>query len=246
MNDFMEVHWGHQMWERAAREVADATDPQLLSDIREIIFSMKMITVPLACCLSTQGDVLSQWRAYAGDGTGYSIGFRASDLVRLPVQPLRVSYDVEQQLNELKDLIQRIHAVESDEAEKRSDGFKQVCFGLAWDLAAFKNPAFSEEKEVRLLHVIGYEQSNNSLKLVDAGGNSFGKKLSPMPVRFRMRGSRPVPYLDFDFSDEGQESPIVEVRLGPKNDADPLSISIFLESLGLANVEVTRSDASYR
>lgn len=246
MNDFMEMRWGYQMWERAAKEVSDITGQELLDDIGEILSDMRILTVPLASCFSTHGDILSQWRAYAADGVGYSIGFRGADLGQLAAQMLRVSYDEAQQLSELKELIRSIHSVEEEETEKRGEGFKNICFRLAWDLAAFKNPAFSEESEVRLVHVIGHKPSNKTAKLEDGGGGAFGKPLPPQQVKFRMKGSMPVPYIDFDFSDEGRVAPIFEVKLGPKNDANPLSISIFLESLGLPNVEVTRSNASYR
>lgn len=246
MNDFMEVHWGHRMWERAANELVDLTGRELLNDIGEIIFAAKMITVPLACCLSTDGDVLSQWRAYASDGTGYAVGFRATDLAKLPAQMLRVSYDEAQQLRELKALIRAIHATEEMEVEKRSEDFRNACYGIAWDLAAFKNPAFAEEKEVRLLHVIGYETSNKTAKLVDSGGTAFGKPWTPEQIKFRMKGSTPVPYQDMDFTDEGQVAPIVEVIVGPKNDVNPWSLSTFLESLGVPNVNIKKSSASYR
>lgn len=32
-------------------------------------------TLPLISCFSKNGDLLSQWRAYAEDGKGFSIGF---------------------------------------------------------------------------------------------------------------------------------------------------------------------------
>ena len=32
-------------------------------------------TLPLIGCFSKNGDLLSQWRAYAEDGKGFSIGF---------------------------------------------------------------------------------------------------------------------------------------------------------------------------
>jgi len=246
MNDFMEVHWGHQIWERAASAVVDRTGTELLNDIGEILFAAKIITVPVACCLSTDGDVLSQWRAYAADGAGYAVGFRAADLANMPVQPLRVSYDEARQLEELKTLILAIHDVEETEVEKRSAGFQQACFTAAWDLAAFKNPAFSEEQEVRLLHIIGHEVSNRSFKLVDGSGHAFGKPASPKPVRFRMKGSIPVPYLDLDFTGEGTVAPIAEVILGPKNDVDLLRLAVVLETLGVPNVQVRKSKASYR
>src|SRR5690606_28676010 len=39
-------------------------------------------TEGFALCLSEKGDLLSQWRAYARDGTGISIGFSSDFLMR--------------------------------------------------------------------------------------------------------------------------------------------------------------------
>src|SRR5262249_41463550 len=102
----------------------------------------------VASCFSLDRDVLSQWRAFCDDGRGYAIGFRAKDLVNLSVRALRVLYDKAQQIHELKSVIRAIHEVEQTESRKFSQDFKTHCGVLSFDLAAFKNPGFVEEKEI--------------------------------------------------------------------------------------------------
>lgn len=194
------------------------------------------------------GDVLSQWRAYANDGNGYCIGFRAKDIVQLPVRPLKVLYDEKKQLKETVAILRAIHEVENEDGnnDKYGTDFFNACASLSFDLAAFKNPAFLEEKEIRLVHILNFEPSNKFLKLIDAGGTYFGKPMEAQEVKFRIVKNLPVPYIDVDFTNRGQVNPITEIILGPKNDSRETAVSVFLETLNIGNVTIKKSQASYR
>jgi Protein of unknown function (DUF2971) len=246
MNDFMEVHWGYHVWERAASAVLDLVGKPFLDDIDEIIHKSGLKALALATCLSRNGDVLSQWRAYGADGTGYAIGFKASDITQLPVQPLRVEYNLDIQVEEVKNFILALHDVEKTEITPRGQDFFNACASLAFDLNSFKNPAFSEEDEVRLLHLVNFQKSNSTLRLVDPGGTSFGQPAVPQAISFHMSSSTPVAHVDLTFTGKGNKWPIVEVVLGPKNDSLLSGVSVFLETLNLPNVRVRKSAASYR
>lgn len=246
MNDFMEIHWGYQIWEKAAGEVLDAVGKDFLDDIDAIIHQSGVRVLPLAACLSRNGDVLSQWRAYGADGNGYAVGFDAKILTQLPVRALKVEYDLRTQIEEVKQFILALHLVELEEQAPRGSEFFDACALLACDLASFKNPAFVEEGEVRLVHLLEFQKSNEALKLVDPGGISFGVDMRPQQVKFRMNGSTPVAYLDIGFTSDKALRPIVEVILGPKNDSLPSGVSVFLETLAHPEVRIRRSRASYR
>jgi hypothetical protein len=246
MNDFMEVHWGYQIWEQAAGSLIDEVGKDFLDSIDAVIHVSGVKALALASCMSRRGDVLSQWRAYGMNGTGYAIGFKASELVQLQVQPLCVEYNVDNQVEEIKTFIRAVHKVESEEDVKQGTDFFHACVRLAFDLSSFKNPAFSEEDEVRLVHMVNFEPSNGSLRLVDPGGTAFGEPALPLDVGFHMSGSTPVPHLDLPFIVDARPCPIAEVVLGPKNDSMPSGVSVMLETIGLANVHVRKSEASYR
>lgn len=246
MNDFMELHWGYHIWELAAAEVIEEVGRDFLDKIDEIIHESGFATLLVGSSLSLDGDVLSQWRAYSNDGNGYAIGFDASVFPQLQVRPLRVLYDKRQQIEEAKLFIKTIFKVEEDEDVKFGEGFFTMCATFASDLASFKNPAFAEEKEVRIVHALAFAESNGSLKLVDKGGTAFEAEVAGQPVKFRMKGETPVAYIDVDFTNDSKVNPIKEVVLGPKNDAIPMGISIFLETLGIGSVNVRKSNASYR
>ncbi|MFD0766675.1 DUF2971 domain-containing protein [Mucilaginibacter lutimaris] len=219
---------------------------EFIDSIDQIIHASGLNGLIVSSSFSQEEDVLSQWRAYADDGKGYVIGFKASDMTKMAVRPLEVLYDEKLQIQELTALIRAFHHVESKESEKFGNDFFRTCHNIAFDLAAFINPAFNEEKEIRLVHLLNFEQSNDFMKLKDIGGHAFGKKKSPETIQFRTRGYGILPFIDIDFSNEGKVNPIKEVVIGPKNQMLPTAISVFLETIGIGKVKIKRSTASYR
>lgn len=245
MNDFMEMHWGYSIWEEAAGMLIPEYGLPFIDKIDKVIHDSGAQALTLAACFSKDGDVLSQWRAYTNDGSGYSIGFNAKDLVKLAVKPLKVLYDKDKQLEEIKSVIKKIHQLEEGKTGNFGVDFNKYCTMLSFDLISFKNPAFKEEKEIRLTHLLGFKKSNNSLTLEDPGGLYFGNHFKH-EVKFRMKESLPVSFIDEDFTNNSQINPIKEVILGPRNDSNPTAISIFLETIGVGNVKIKKSQASYR
>lgn len=246
MNDFMEMHWGYRVWEKAASALIDTVGREFLDKIDEVFHNSGIFGLVVTSCFSLDGDVLSQWRAYADDGQGYAIGFNARDLIQLPTRPLRVLYDEDAQVQEVKKIVTTLHKVEKTADEQYGSDFREICHILAYDLAALKNPAFSEEKEVRLIHLLDFNKSNSSLRLTDAGGYAFGKESEGVSVQFRMKDNVPTPFIELDFTDNGNINPVKQVVMGPRNDALPSAISIFLETTGIGSVDVKKSKASYR
>jgi len=246
MNDYQEVHWGNAVWLEVANSLIEEVGYEFVDTIDEIFHVTGIFGLLVACCFSLDGDTLSQWRAYADDGKGYCIGFKARELTQMSVRPLRVCYDKTEQINICNKLIRALHIAESQSDEKYSSSFRTLCHLIRFDLAAFKNPAFIEEKEIRLIHTLDLLPSNKSLKLSDAGGKHFGVEYGGEQVQFRMNDHVPVPFIDMSFISNDGKCIIQEVILGPKNESSLTNISVFLETLGLENVNVRRSVASYR
>jgi Protein of unknown function (DUF2971) len=242
MNDFLEIRWGYAIWEEAASRLLESFGEPFVDEVHLHVHQLGAEQLLLASCFSTDGDVLSQWRAYAEDGMGYCIGFDAKSILGMPVLPLQVLYERPTQVEETIVAVRTIH-----ESRKNSPAeFKTDCGLLGVTLAAMKNPAFAEEKEVRLVHSLVFEESNGSLRLSDTGGTAFGEEADQEPIRFRMSSNTPVPFVDLDFSNKGAVSPIREVVIGPKNMALESGISVFLETTTNPKVRVHRSKSSYR
>jgi hypothetical protein len=245
MNDFNEMHWGYDIFEQSASMLLEKIPKTYFDEIDGIVSGAKTRMLPLVCCFSLDGDVLSQWRAYGQDGSGYAIGFSARMLDNMPAKPLEVLYDKAQQIEEVSTWLKAIYEVERNNGFTYGDDFKNHVAMRALDLCGLKNPGFKEELEIRLAHILTFSDYGPSSKLVDYGGTSWGRKVSGLPVQFRMKGEIPVPYLDLDFSNDKQENPIKIVYLGPKNKARPSGVGVYLNTIGLDGVEIRKSETSY-
>ncbi len=246
MNDYMERHWGYDVWEEAASGLIDSVGKPFLDEMDSVFHTSGFQTLLLASCFSKNGDVLSQWRAYADDGAGYAIGFCATELAQLPVSLLEVLYNREKQVEEMVTLIRALFEVEQSEPKKFGKDFTQACYLIGTDMAAYKNPAFSEEEEIRLVHLLEIAPTGNAAKFVDAGGTMFGKKFKGEQVQFRMVKGIPCPFIELDFSNRNRRNPIKRIVLGPKNQALIPGIMLYLETIGIPNVTIVRSTASYQ
>lgn len=242
MDDFMELHWGYSIWEQSANTRIEKYGKEFLDEIDEVIHFSGFQGLLLANCFSTDKDVLSQWRAYADDGKGYVIGFNAKELLGLPIRALQVLYDKEQQIKEATATIDALYQLKQED----SNEFKTFCNVFGYDLSAFKNPAFIEEKEIRLIHLLDFKKSNDFMKLVDKGGIYFGEDRKGEEIKFKIKQDIPTPYIELDFSNNNKINPIKEVVIGPKNEVMKTAIRIFLETIGIEKVEINKSNASYR
>ena len=242
MDDFMELHWGYSIWEQSANTRIEKYGKEFLDEIDEVIHFSGFQSLLLANCFSTDKDVLSQWRAYADDGKGYVIGFNAKELLGLPIRALQVLYDKEQQIKEATATIDALYQLKQED----SNEFKTFCNVFGYDLSAFKNPAFIEEKEIRLIHLLDFKKNNDFMKLVDKGGIYFGEDRKGEEIKFRIKQDIPTPYIELDFSNNNKINPIKEVVIGPKNEVMKTAIRIFLETIGIEKIEINKSNASYR
>ncbi|HLN28602.1 MAG TPA: DUF2971 domain-containing protein [Gemmataceae bacterium] len=187
---------------------------------------------PYCVCFSGDGDVLSQWRAYADDGRGFAIGFDSAKIRGPKTEPLKVCYDLDEQNRIVNELIEKYLARFSD----TKDSFKQRVLASEFHAELLgqsqnqKNPMFSEEQEWRIIHE---PQAVNT-----AAGET------DLAAGYRIRGSEILRYLQLPF----QESALIEVVLGPKNPAksNHERLETFLKDHGFAYSTIGESRASYR
>lgn len=154
-------------------------------------------------------DQLSQWRAYAARGDGYSLGFEALPRHEptgyfLTLQ--RVRYDEEEAREEVKSKLSPIPAEAENVLQERPDIDKALLVKATVNLMylnsallvpAFKDGAFAEEREWRLAIA----------------------SLDPQPqVQFRQDNL--APYLAVPLCAEGAtQLPLVELLAGPAQDS---------------------------
>ncbi|MNV62118.1 hypothetical protein D3C71_1546500 [compost metagenome] len=102
----------------------------------------------------------------------------------------------------------------------------------------FKNRAFSEECEWRIIHspmIMGRHGDNASLII-----------MSISEAKFRVAGQKIVTYFEFDFFDKSHSEIFAEIMLGPKCEVSNYDLSILLTQHGLEKIRIRRSEASYR
>ena len=248
-NDSMEGKWIRRILEEECKKSAIAD-----LDIKEVLASFDFVIAAydgLGFCLSESDDMLSQWRGYASNGEGVSIGFCGEYLSKgyktdgnvSGFRLHQVSYGDLGQKNRLISVVAELKKASLDgllsvpglltspmteegwiDWRHRSLLAKSQTFLLLNDLFIVKNPAFAEEREWRLL--------------------SLDFRQPDFDVQFRSSGYAIVPYRSYPV--ETSAAPIKKVVLGPRNRSNESDVVRFLSLNGFKDVEVSRSTASYR
>lgn len=238
----------------------DKLDPSTTRRLIDSIESFERLAEGLGFCLSEEADLLSQWRGYAEDATGTAIGFSRSYLEWLAREILdrnipsfslrKVVYEtdaqdrhVEPTYAKAKDFIEKgayklsgirglLDTRTDEEVERDRKAHEQAFRALHLTLLELfpqlyllKAYGFREEREWRLIsHFI-------------RGGQDS--------CLYRAVSGRVIPYREFELL-EGEEQPIREIVLGPKHLTPIHLVDEFLKQSGFENVQVRRSEATYR
>jgi hypothetical protein len=218
MNDSLETTWIlHLIDEELSKRKNDFND----EDIKLLHTSYTLNRIyPYISCFSLDSDLLSQWRAYADDGKGVAIGFNeeyfgVQKLIPLNTAVLNNSigyfdciYDEMYQ----RKLIN--NALNKSLPFKNNGNAREMDFMLTQELLnqfsiVFKNPSFSEEREVRLIHVpiIMGVIKDNTTKIMT----------SISDIYFMVKNNSIVSYFKFDLKEKINSDLIPEIVLGPKN-----------------------------
>lgn len=118
-------------------------------------------------CFSKEGDLLSQWRAYANQGKGIAIGFDLYNLeysLHQHVKGCQISYDEPSQLISIEEIIKiiiRYYEKNRDSFDWSKYGYermvkKSIVGFLHHIISAYKSDGFRDEKEFRIeYHIDG-------------------------------------------------------------------------------------------
>jgi hypothetical protein len=196
-----------------------------------------------AACFCENGDALGQWRAYAGPRGGYAIGLRTSAMTssgsRYHGAALRrVIYDPERQKALIDALLDRAMVLLRWSGSGGAAAIDIVLEFLADHmielLASFKQPAFRDDNEWRLLLIADTAYAGETLS----------------EVRFRRAGGHIVPYVELDVSPRAgaYASPIAEVICGPLERAElsARAIALLLKKRAVTGARVRPSALAVR
>lgn len=254
MNDAEEGRYGYALFEEAAtsliQEVADkpaldGLNVDFFDRVDRYLSPSQLASHPVVACFSKAPDVLSQWRAYASDGQGWSIGFSAAALRKMPVTLLEVLYDHDQQLREVRNQLGAMFLLGRQDPNYLESRFGQDCALLSSFLLAMKNPGFREEQEVRALHLLDVELGDDRMLLTDAGGSVDGETTAGEAVGFRAAGQSVIVHVDLPFGRPGLRS-IEEVWFGPRNRNGPGNAWLPLSHARHFGVRLEHARTAYR
>lgn len=263
LNDYGE---GNYIWKRMlkAADSSNGLDPvtaqitkKLLSDLatNPAVLGKKIFVA----CFSEKPDSLSQWRAYANNGDGYSVGFRlaevpeasqicsdiSSDLMGPLLAP--VLYDEDRQTEALRVIPEMIEA--SKRAIEKGLDHSQaelLCVASVMRLASllscyFKHPGFEEEREWRLVWIPTIEFAQKCAK----------RLRDTRILEFRDTKYGMAPYLNWPLREPISEGPasVTEIWMGPRTaPTTEHSLKMLLLSLGRPadSVVIHSSETTYR
>jgi Protein of unknown function (DUF2971) len=259
-NDAMEGRWIREVWATLCGEMGltELRKSQLLRQMDGLL----QFVGAFVFCMSEQGDLLSQWRAYADNGAGVAIAFsrkyledfgianrdREDSAFNVTLQ--RIEYDIANQKDLLRSpLTQALKMIEEgalsyptlltpetpEQTAERKHKFRSLnmhVLKMFGEVHVLKNPAFSEEREWR---IISHAFAAGATK-TESMREEFG---------YRARQDRIVPHRRIALASL-QEQSITEIVLGPRNITPVWVVESLAQHFAWPDVRVHRSNASYR
>lgn len=247
-NDWMEGRLISELFAEVVREDNElASKAEYLQAIQSALLDY---SPGFGFCLSKRGDVLSQWRGYADDGNGLSIGFNPIRLngnpktILIPPALEEVVYKREKQMELLRSLYAQIknHIADFNDVEDTELDTKEI--GNVDDFIRDINKA--------KLHRCLLQIHENTTFLIKSGGFSEEQEVRMFSmcdnasdhVRYRSVGDRCVPYILYELP--RSHKTINKIVLGPKNKTPVEVVRNMLKKHGFGNVEVAPSSIPYR
>ncbi len=235
MNDYAEESWAAKIVYSSHKKLSreEGATPCFCQHYHREYESRRITSRKFLCCFSENGDVLSQWRAYAANGSGFAIGFsthrlKAIKSIPIPDMPddrrkflMKICYDAKKQ----SEFIEQCLALNKNAEEVES---LTTAYHLAFLSIAMKNPGFAEEKEWRIV----YSPLDPRLN-IHAPRN---------PIAFRNTSRGIAPYFVHKFDHDA----VSEIIIGPTNQTTDEDLDLFLKNNGFDGLNVARANATYR
>ena len=239
LNDALEVEYGRRLVEdilleryslprRERREITPPVSLFIKMALSDRLFDpYEPGRFAFVTCLCEEGNLLSQWRAYADRGAGYSIGFSWGGLFnnhRSAIdQPLsKVLYHQEQQVTLIRELVEEICGIlaaadPSSVLENHAlatNAVRALRIVLMDYLPCFKHPSFEAKREWRIVQNCDVYEEYEFLPNYDGyKGKNLGR------LKFRPAAGTIAPYVDLEIQFGPPpfwgKLPIVSVMHGP-------------------------------
>lgn len=225
-------------------------------------------------CFSEKGDLLSQWRGYADDSRGFSIGISTKAIISyiennkdfLGLE--KVSYKSDRELETIstetaQDLLMELSTLRKFIEEEMTTEVKEVnslmgfnftsaIISVIYDSVLIKNDSFREEKEWRLytkkINTKVFIESYNEEEFYGPLNTNVIKEVKDR-ISFYAIDNQIKSYIGFKFAEMklgSEEQCINEVIIGSKNNTCYKDLDLLLKKYGSHKVKIKSSNLSYR
>lgn len=235
-------------------------EPRRLYALQQVMTdaSQLAITKVWTFCLSEKGDLLSQWRGYADDGYGVSVGFKTKKLYEI-INTLskstlkkgqllfldKIEYSEKHMKEKIEEIFNINECAKCQTVKDLQQQFVNVISKIETMTPCYKNSSFKEEKEWRIIleSLIGetcsYTNLNESIDIAKIGKFSYC-----------VSNQNLVSHFELEFVD--LKKAIDKIILGPKCKISVDDMRYYLVSKGLLknnddkSILIETSCSSYR
>lgn len=213
-------------------------------------------------CFSKEGDLLSQWRAYANQGKGIAIGFdliNFEDSIHQHVKGCQIMYDETYQLISIEEIIKMtINYYEGikHNFDWNDYGFENlvrnsIISSLHHIVSTYKSEGFKEEKEFRYEYCIDGNMIKKDVKKIHF--RATDNLLIPYIIlesdyiNFKKKNKKNVDN-ETELTFKNKKLPIKEIIIGPSLDFEltKMAIEDLLNKLNYNNIKIKKSIIPYR
>lgn len=259
MNDPHEVEPGKAIIEKLFSEYFPDSEwlenESIFENSDELFFS---------CSMSEKADLLSQWRSYAVDGTGFSLGFDKKTILRnnfalisgssIEIDGLEgvpefsidnVIYDESEYKEKIKKEMEKFNIkygtpFDRNNKNRKNIHLAELLFGsdLLKLSCLYKSNYYKEELEVRVFKMA----KKSHLLIKNFPIDMKIKKVDFIDSTYGIKAYIPISLT----SQDGYMPALQRIILGPKNNSTIKDVDLFLKIHGFDDVKIEKSDGFYR
>lgn len=268
LNDKKEYYYGLDLFKDCIKdrrnEVKNNKTKLNIIDSVQRELENKRISFHYVTCFSLDGDLLSQWRAYADDGKGVAIGLdpkKMTEAFKPKANGMYIEYDIKNQKKIAEKIISICHDFymskmkvlkKLNEPDLYSIIAKEINEVIDKYIGQFKHSSFREEREFRFDLSIDKDYNESSeVLLYRVSRNNLLVPYLELKTEYRLEKEyREKNKMGTDDLEKHKVKllPITEIIIGPSTDFElnKQSIEDFLKKHNYDDVNIISSQVPYR
>jgi len=270
MNDREEYYWMTELTDKYITEIQESEKNRhslMFADIMKELAARQNFTFPFTVSFSEDGDLLSQWRAYAQDATGVSLGYtRKPILEEIPIEEAFTSMIIGEQYVPRSFSRYYVYRVHYFPKEGENDFIKKYIlksyehFKQKYPVAEEIVPNGEYQTQIQMYaHSLwvgaiatkhkGFKEEKEIrigwLEPVNLGTGEYDQEFKTNWLKHRTSAMGITPYIELDVE---SLLDLKEITVGPKYKGSMYDIKDFISMNGYnpAEIEIKKSTIPYR